>query len=172
MAEFAEATSARLRIHEAEAGDLPALLVVYQSNPAFVAHQEGARGEAGYFDLEMLQRDWWLARMMPGRHMLAICDNATGAAVGIADFIEEHPEDGMPWLGALVIAANRQRQGLGSEAYACLASIFRERYHWPALRIGVGIWNTDALAFWKRLGFQIITSQPERTDVAVLERTV
>jgi RimJ/RimL family protein N-acetyltransferase len=172
VAAFGAVESARLRIREAAAEDLSALLEVYRSNPDFVAHQEGARGEAGYFDLEMLQRDWWLARMMPGRHMLAIYDKATGAAVGMADFIEEHPEDGTPWLGALVITRNLQRQGLGSETYAALAAAFRERYHWPALRIGVGPWNSGALAFWKRLGFQRVASQPERVDMVVLERAL
>lgn len=169
MVEFEEVQSARLHIHEAGAGDLPALLEVYRSNPEFVAHQEGARGEAGYFDLEMLQRDWWLARMMPGRHMLAIYDITTGAVVGMADFMEIHPENVVPWLGALVIVRDRQRQGLGSEAYAALAATFRERYHWPALRIGVGAWNTGALAFWEHLGFRRVTRQSGRADAIVLE---
>lgn len=169
---FEEVESAQLRIREAEAEDLPALLEAYRSNPAFVAHQEGARGEAGYFDLEMLQRDWWLARMMPGRHMLAIYDKATGAAVGMADFMEEHPEDGTPWLGALVIARNWQRHGLGTETYAALAAAFRERYHWSALRIGVGTWNSGAQTFWERLDFQPLTSQPDQMDVVVLERAL
>lgn len=171
--EFTEVASARLRIRGAEADDLPPLLAVYQSNPEFVAHQEGARGEAGHFDLAMLQRDWWLVRMMPGRHMLGIYLKEDGTAVGMADFITEHPEDGSPWLGALVIARDHQRQGLGTEAYTALAATFRERYHWPTLRLGVGTWNTGALAFWERLGFLPIappSDPPARTAVAVLER--
>ncbi|HEY7832479.1 MAG TPA: GNAT family N-acetyltransferase [Ktedonobacterales bacterium] len=164
--------SARLTIREAEAEDLPGLLAVYQSNPELMAHQEGARGEAGYIDLEMFQRDWWVARMMPGRHMLGLFRTADGAAVGTADYIEEHPEQGVPWLGALVIARAQQRQGLGSEAFTALATAFRERHHWPALRIGVGSWNSGALAFWERLGFQRVNLRPEIADMVVLERAL
>jgi RimJ/RimL family protein N-acetyltransferase len=148
-----ELESARLRLREAEAEGLPALLAVYLSNPAFVATNEGSRGEAGYYDLEMLQRDWWVARMMPGRHMLAIFRKDTGEVVGMADYAEEDPSDGLPWLGALQIAAAWQRQGLGSEAFACLADYFCAEYGWTALRIGVRRENESALAFWRHLGF-------------------
>src|SRR5690348_11941870 len=90
--------SPRLRLRPTTEADLPALLDVYRSNPTFVSHHEGARGESGYFDLAMLQRDWWIAQMMPGRHMLGIYLTESGAAVGIADYLEENPDDGMPWL--------------------------------------------------------------------------
>ncbi|HEX6799923.1 MAG TPA: hypothetical protein VF116_19585, partial [Ktedonobacterales bacterium] len=97
-----EIETPRLRIRDAEAEDLPELLPVYLSNPDFVRVNEGSRGEAGYYNLEMFQRDWWINRMMPGGHVLGIYLKATGEAVGQANFLEENPEDGMPWLGLLM----------------------------------------------------------------------
>jgi hypothetical protein len=67
-----EISGLRLGMREVEAADLPGLLLVYLFNPEPVALKEGSQGQPGYFDLEMLQRDWWVAHMMPGRHMLHI----------------------------------------------------------------------------------------------------
>jgi hypothetical protein len=106
-----ELESERLRIREIVPDDLPALLPVYLSNPQFVAWSEGSQGEAGYYDLAMLQRDWQVAQMMPGRVMLGIYLKATGEAVGQADYLAENPDDGLPWLGLLMIAGSHQRRG-------------------------------------------------------------
>ena len=126
-------------MHEVAPDDLPSLLPVYLSNPEYVAQSEGSRGEAGYYDLEMFQRDWQIAQMTPGRHMLGVYLKELGEAVGLADFL---------W-----IARAHQRQGLGTEAFERLAEYFKDRYAWPSLRVGVRKTNTGALAFWRRLGF-------------------
>lgn len=168
-----EIETPRLRIRDAEAEDLPELLPVYLSNPDFVRVNEGSRGEAGYYNLEMFQRDWWINRMMPGGHVLGIYLKATGEAVGQANFLEENPEDGMPWLGLLMIAAPHQRQGLGREAFDALADHFRVTYGWSALRLGVLAPNTAGLAFWRALGFaQVEEKGDEARRVFVLERVL
>jgi RimJ/RimL family protein N-acetyltransferase len=154
MDEPIELKSARLTIREVAPDDLPLLLPVYLSNPEYVAQSEGSQGEAGYFDLEMFQRDWRIAQMTPGRHMLGVYLKETSEAVGLADYVEENPEDGQPWLGFLMIARAHQRQGLGTEVFTCLVEYFRNYYGWPSLRVGVMKTNTGALAFWRRLGFQ------------------
>jgi RimJ/RimL family protein N-acetyltransferase len=149
-----EVESARLVIREVAADDLPLLLPVYSSSPEYVAQNEGSRGEAGYFDLEMFRRDWQIAQMTPGRHMLGVYLKETNKAVGLADFLEENPEDGQRWLGFLMIARAHQRQGLGTESFIRLAKYFEDQYGWPMLRVGVMKVNMGALAFWRRLGFQ------------------
>ena len=140
-------------IREAAPDDLPLLLPVYLSNPEYVAQSEGSRGEAGYYDLEMFQRDWQIAQMTPGRHRLGVYLKEMGEAVGRADFLEEDPDESRPWLGFLWIARAHQRQGLGTEAFERLAEYFKDRYAWPSLRVGVIKTNMGALAFWRRLGF-------------------
>lgn len=145
--------SARLTFRDAEIEDLTALLAIYQSNPEFVHQNEGSAGEPGHYDMKMLQRDWWVLRMMPGSHVLAITLKETGELIGRADFLEEH-EDGYPWLGALVLDAAYQQQGLGREAFERLADYFRTTYGWPRLRLGVRKANTGAQRFWRGLGFE------------------
>jgi RimJ/RimL family protein N-acetyltransferase len=166
--EHIELESARLVMHEVAPDDLPSLLPVYLSNPEYVAQSEGSRGEVGYFDLEMFQRDWQIAQMTPGRHMLGMYLKETNEAVGLADFLEENPEDSQPWLGFLMIARAHQRQGLGAEAFERLAAYFNDRYGWPSLRVGVMKTNTAALAFWRRLGFHEISTD----DAAARKRYV
>lgn len=144
--------SARLRIREAEADDLPGLLPTYLSSPEYVALNEGSQGEQGYYDLEMLQRDWWVARMTPGRHMLGIYLKATGEPVGMADYAEEGPSEGTPWVGALLIARDCQRQGLGREAFEALAAHVASALGAKRLRIGVRAENAAGLAFGRALG--------------------
>jgi RimJ/RimL family protein N-acetyltransferase len=154
MEESIELASARLIIREVAPDDPPVLLPVYLSNPDYVAQSEGSRGEAGYYDLEMFQRDWQIAQLTLGRHMLGVYLTETGEALGLADYLEEDLEDGRPWLGLLMIASAHQRQGLGTEAVECLATYFQDHYSWPFLRAGVTTSNASDLAFWCRLGFE------------------
>ena len=158
--------SARLRIREAAPDDLPVLLPVYLSNPAYVAQNEGSAGEPGHYDLGMLQRDWQIQRMIGGV-LLGISLKESGAAVGMAGYLPEHA-DGYPWLGSLVIHADHQRQGLGSEAYTRLAEHFRADLGWRALRLAVVEQNAPARAFWEKLGFRPIGDGANSTGLRTL----
>lgn len=148
-----ELESERLRLRELGADELEAVLPVYLSNPDFVQQQEGSEGEAGRYDLERFQRDWAVAQMMPGRHMLGCYLKARGDAAGFIEFWEE-AEDGNPWLGALTIHKAHHRQGLGTEVFHRLIDYLRQEYGWPILRAGVLEQNTVGLAFVQHLGFR------------------
>jgi RimJ/RimL family protein N-acetyltransferase len=145
----------RLQIRESTADDLLALLPIYMSNPAFVEQNEGSEGEIGRYDLDRWQRDWYILTMMPGHHRLGCYLKAQLTPVGILDFLEEN-DDGYPWLGTLVIHSAYQRQGLGSEAFQCLAKYGHEQMAWTTLRAGVKAVNEVGLAFLAHLGFQIV----------------
>jgi RimJ/RimL family protein N-acetyltransferase len=151
-----ELTSARLQIREIVADDLPALLPVYTSNPEFVQQNEGSEGEAGRYDLDRWQRDWHVMQMLPGSHQLGCYLKPENTPVGIIHFLEENEDDGKPWLGTLVIHKDSQRQGLGTEAFRCLAEHFRQQTDWTVLRAGVKAQNEPGLAFLKHLGFKSI----------------
>ena len=75
--------------------------------------------------------------MTPGRHMLDIWLKGDGQAIGRADFLDENSDDGMPWLGLLMIAGPLHRRGLATEAFTRLAGHFRADRGWTALRLGV-----------------------------------
>lgn len=159
--------TARLRIREAQPDDLPGLLPIYLSNPNYVAQNEGSAGEAGRYDLAMLQRDWQVQRWM-GAVLLGIYLSETGAAVGMAGYLPEHPDDGSPWLGSLVIAAARQRQGFGAEALARLAAYFRDDLGWHTLRLSVTEVNAGARIFFETLGFRVVGEATNSTGLRAL----
>ena len=167
-----ELETRRLRLREATADDLPALLTVYVSNPDFIRMREGSRGEPGYYDLEMMQRDWQIAQIMPGRVMMGIWHKETEQLIGVADFLDENHSDGMPWLGLLMIASPFHRQGFGTEAFSRLADHFRADRGWTVMRLGVRPENVSALAFWRHLGFQPLpaTGDSDSRPVIVMQR--
>ena len=143
-----ELESAHLHLREAAKSDLPALLPVYLTNPQFLRWSN-----LPDYDLASLLRDWEEVQKTPGRFLLGIYRKDTGEAVGTADFLEQNPDDGLPWLGLLIIHRVQQGQGLGREAYRRLAEHFRTDRDWQVLRLGVLRENRSALAFWRRLGF-------------------
>ena len=147
-----ELESKRLQIRELTADDLPAVLEVYMSNTEFRQQMEGSEGEAGRYDLERFQRDWHIAQMM-GRYTLGAYLKESGVAIGYIEYVEED-DDGKPFLGALTIHADYQRQGLGTEAFERLAQHFREDNGWTVLHCGILAQNKSGLAFAHHLGFQ------------------
>ncbi|QBD74867.1 N-acetyltransferase [Ktedonosporobacter rubrisoli] len=149
-----ELDSPHLHLREMSADTLAEVLPVYLSNPAYRELVEGSEGVAGRYDLERWQRDWSIAQLMPGRHSLACYLKANNEAIGYIDYLDENESDGLPWLGMLMIHADYQGHGLGTEALQCLIAHCREERGWSRLRASVLELNTAALAFFKRAGFK------------------
>jgi RimJ/RimL family protein N-acetyltransferase len=163
----------RLVIRELREEDLEAVLPVYTSNPGYVALTEGSGGEPGRYDIDMLRRDFVVAQMTPGRTMAGIFLKEGGESVGVLDWMEENPADGKPWLGLLIIRADRQRHGFASEALDAFVERLRARGV-RTVRAAVVERDEGARAFARRLGFEPISSAALRMTstekVIVLER--
>lgn len=142
----------RLVLSDVGPSDVEGLLAVALSNPAFLATHEGSDGEPGRYDRPMLERDLAMADLDPLRHVLAVRRH-DGEVVGWADLLDEHPRDGVPWIGLLELRADVHRQGLGGEAARALAQWYRDRGA-PRLRLGVDDGNEPAAAFWRSLGYR------------------
>ncbi len=127
----------RLVITEAVDNDVDALLAVALSNPEFTGHQEGSAGEPGRFDRGMLERDLAVASVDPARQPLMLGDRTDdGRAVGWVEVLDEHPRDGVPWIGLPEVHQQEQRKGYRTEAVAALLEWARSAGA-PALRLGV-----------------------------------
>lgn len=165
----------RLVVRELEEDDLDAILPVYLSNPGYLALTEGSGGEPGRYDLEMLRRDLALAWLTPGRRVAGLFLREGGEAVGVLDWMEESPSDGKPWIGLVIVRADRQRQGLASEAVEGLAGRLRELGR-EVVRAGTIGRNPGARALARRLGFEPISTTVRRMaseeEVVVLERAL
>jgi RimJ/RimL family protein N-acetyltransferase len=165
----------RLIVRGLEPDDLEAALAAYTSNPGFLALTEGSGGDPGRYDLGMLQRDFAVARMTPGRQMAGIFLKGSGELVGVLDWMDENPSDGKPWVGLLMIRADQQRRRLASEAFEGLVAQVRARGG-TAIRAGVLRRNAAGGAFMDRLGFEPISTTVARRasaeEVVVLERSL
>jgi RimJ/RimL family protein N-acetyltransferase len=171
-----EFATTRLTVRDAEADDLADLLAVYLSNPAYLALTEGSHGEPGRYDRGMLERDFVMAQMTPGRHMMSILAKPGPSAIGVLDWMECNPSDSHPWIGLVMIHAERQHEGLGSEAVEGLLGCLRRRGV-PAVRAAVIERNPAGRALVAALGFVPVSQKTMRMAaaeeaVAVVERSL
>ena len=159
------AATERLRFAEVTEDDLDDLLAIHAGNPQYAALTEGSQGHAGHYDRRMLERDWWLGTLEPGRRQLVGRLEGGAAAVWL-DLLDANPNDGHPWIGLLMVERSLQGQGLGREAAGAAEELLAGG---EAVRAGVLPANEGALAFWQRLGY---TEVDRRGGVIVLEAPV
>ena len=162
-----------LVLEEVAEPDLDALVAVRTSNPDRLARTEGTDAGAGRYDREMLERDLAVVAFLPGRSFLSVRRRADGRIVGYVDLLDAHPKDGLPWLGAVEIAAADQGRGYGRQCVEAVARRARESLGAEALRAALDS-EDPAIAFLQRQGFVVISnaerSSPRgRVEVLVLE---
>ncbi|MFI1440230.1 GNAT family N-acetyltransferase [Streptomyces fructofermentans] len=88
---------------------------------------------------------------------------SSGRLVGVAITLAHHPDpaDPDPWIGLLLVDANRQREGHGRAVATRVEDRFREAGR-DALRLAVLDNNPGALAFWTALGYEVIGHRRDR----------
>jgi RimJ/RimL family protein N-acetyltransferase len=165
--------TARLIAVEVAEEDVPELLDVYLSNPAYLELTEGSGGVPGAYNRGMLERDLAMSDLTPGRHTAVLRLRDDGACAGVLDWLDENPNDGAPWLGLIMIHAARQRLGLGTEAIAGLADHGR-RAGWTRLREGVIEGNEAGMALAVAAGMREVdrkarTIAAGECELAVME---
>lgn len=87
--------------------------------------------------------------------------------IGIIDYLLENPKDHYPWLGLLVIHADYQGYGFGSQAVAVYENEMRKRGK-KSVRIGVLKENTKAQRFWESLGFVYYNTASAQNGTGIL----
>lgn len=140
----------RIRLRTTTAIDLPALAGVLVSNAAELpltgvgTPRVDAHACADLLAMEATREH---------ARCLTIIERATGRAVGLAVLLVPNPADEVPWISLLVIAADVQNRGLGTETAHRLER-FLENQGWREVRLGVIAANAGALRFWQRLGYR------------------
>ena len=133
--------------------DLEQVHPVFESNPAFLALREEVATSAEGYDLTALQRYWEGAMLDPARHLLLVADKGTEAVVGVVDFVDESPADGMPWIGLLLIHRDHQRRGVATAVLRAVGAHLVSAGH-SAVRMATDDGNEAGLAFLRSVGCQ------------------
>jgi RimJ/RimL family protein N-acetyltransferase len=146
--ELTKLETERLTLEALTEEQLPEALEVFESNPEYLEWTEGAD-----YGIELLRQDWENAAKARGRHMLAIQHRRDGELVGVIEYLEINDHDGHPWIGLIMVHADRQRAGIAGEAM--LAVCEHVNLNWASpVRIGVIDENRAGLGLAVSLGFQ------------------
>jgi RimJ/RimL family protein N-acetyltransferase len=128
--------------------DLPLLLGVFHSNPQYLEWSEG-----GQYDMETLRADWESAEKAEDRNMLALRERETGRLVGVIEYMDLNPNDGHPWIGLIMVGADRQREGFASEAMQAVCAHVNLNWASP-VRLAVIDENEAGIGLASSLGFE------------------
>jgi RimJ/RimL family protein N-acetyltransferase len=163
-----------MHVRAVEEADLDGLLAVYLSHPEVLAVTEGSAGEAVHYDRGMLERDLWISELDRARHTAGLFLRADGACLGVLDWVDEGPNDGLPWVGLIMVHADRARQGYGREALTGLMDHGRGG-GWSCVRAAALAEAPGALALLASAGMQEVERRVSRfaageRSIVVFER--
>jgi RimJ/RimL family protein N-acetyltransferase len=147
-----------LVLTEMQREDLRDVLAVRLSNADRLARTEGSAGDSGAYDLSMLERDMAVVVADPARHVLVARARADGRVVGYVDVLDEHPDDGCPWLGVVEIQADDHRRGFGRQCVDAVAGRAHEDLKARAFRAAADVDDVRAQAFLRALRFVSVGS--------------
>jgi RimJ/RimL family protein N-acetyltransferase len=163
--------TARLYIKRLIPSDLDALLEVWLSNPQYLQLTEGSRGQSGHYDLGMLQRDFAIAQVTPGRVFGGIWRKDNAELIGALDWLIQNPNDDHPWLGLIIIQADQQRQRFAHEVVADLVSHLAAKRRYSA-RAAIIDGNEAGAATMRALGFVPIATRSLKTATGDSRTTI
>jgi ribosomal protein S18 acetylase RimI-like enzyme len=95
------------------------------------------------------------AEVDPQRKVYALAPRGGGPVVGVLDLMLDYPEPGLAQVVLLLFRESCQGLGYGKETTAAVEGALAARGY-RALRLSVVDENTEARAFWERLGFAAV----------------
>ncbi|WP_432406496.1 GNAT family N-acetyltransferase [Wukongibacter sp. M2B1] len=75
--------------------------------------------------------------------------------IGIIEGLREYPQKDIWYIGLMMIAKNKRKQGIGEKSYKAFEK-WASKYNVNSIRLGVLEKNTIGLGFWEKVGFRII----------------
>lgn len=137
--------------------DIAEVVGIYASNPEYGY-------TSGEYDPARIQAQQVEAGLREdtgtGGFDVLLARDAEGQVVGLVSILRQHPRDGYPWIGLLMVHGDQHRKGHGR----LLANLAEERLRSQGrngVRLAVLESNPAALAFWSSLGWQEIDRRPD-----------
>lgn len=157
-----------LAIHPITEADSAAVFEVYRQCEDFLA-----LGPAPTASPEMVQSDMALSRREGG----IFCGIYTpaGQMIGVVDYVPCNfaGDPHTAFLSLLMIAAPFRKQGIGRAVVEAVENEIRKDAQVTAIRSGVQVNNPQALRFWQKNGYRIVSGpelMPDQTTVFGLRK--
>jgi len=148
--------------------DLEAVLEVYQQCEDFLA-----LGPVATASMEMVCKDIEISQKEGG--IFCGIYAADGKMIGIIDYVPSHfegnPQDA--FLALLMIAAPFRKRGIGAAVVEAVEAEIRKDPQITAIRSGVQVNNPQAIQFWHRQGYRIVSGPtlfPDQTTAFGLRK--
>ena len=148
--------------------DLDAVLAVYQQCEDFLA-----LGPVPIASMEMVLKDIEISQREGG----VFCGIYTtdGKMIGVVDYIPHNfeGEAQFAFLSLLMIAAPFRNQGIGKAVVKTIENEIRKDAQIKAILSGVQVNNSQAVQFWQKNGYRIISGPellPDQTTVFRLQK--
>ena len=157
-----------LQIRPVVAADLDAVLNVYRQCEDFLA-----LGPVSTASMEMVLKDLEISEQAGG--IFCGIYAADGEMIGIVDYVlnnfEGNPQNA--FLSLLMIAAPFRNQGIGKAVVEAVEDQIRKDERITAILSGVQVNNPQAVQFWQRRGYRIVSGpelMPDQTTVFHLRK--
>lgn len=157
-----------LEIHPIASDELEAVLDVYKQCEDFLA-----LGPVATASMAMVLQDLALSQAEHG--IFCGIYTATGNLIGIVDYVP-HSYQGqrhIAFLALLMIAAPFRNQGIGQAVVAAIETTIRQDPKVSTILSGVQVNNPQAMRFWQRLGYRIVSApklHPDQTTAVDLQK--
>jgi GNAT superfamily N-acetyltransferase len=145
--------------------DLSDVLAVYRQCQDFLA-----LGPNPIATAEMVQQDFGHSRLQGGLYCLIL--DSIGQTIGVIDYLPSHFE-GNPeqaFIALLMIAAPFRRRGLGHQVLSQIENLIQENDQIRGINTAVQVNNPDALCFWQKNGYAIISGPEVQPDTTITYR--
>jgi ribosomal protein S18 acetylase RimI-like enzyme len=148
--------------------DLPAILHVYQDCEDFLA-----LGPVAKASMDMVRKDLEISKEEGGIFCGIYAE--AGNMIGIVDFVLNNYQGnaGVAYLSLLMIDSSFRDQGVGKAVFDAVENEIRKDPLVTIIRAGVQVNNPQAVHFWQRRGFSIVSEpklMPDQTTVFELSK--
>lgn len=145
--------------------DLPDVLAVYRQCQDFLALGPNPTATA-----EMVQQDIGHSRLEGGLYCVIL--DSVGQTIGVIDYLPSHFE-GNPkqaFISLLMIAAPHRRRDLGQQVIGHIETQIQQNAQVRAILTAVQVNNPQALRFWRKHGYRIISGPEVQPDTTITYR--
>ncbi|MEV6012921.1 GNAT family N-acetyltransferase [Streptomyces sp. NPDC051976] len=133
------------------ADDIADVVGIYASNPEY--GRVSGEYDSAHIDARQVEAE--VRDDMTGGSVYLLAKDGDGTVVGLVSVLGQHPKDGYPWIGLLMVHGDRHRTGQGRRLALAVEERLRTEDR-EGVRLAVLENNPTALAFWASLGWQEI----------------